>query len=533
MRRVVVAALAFAALAGCTTEPDQQQPAAPDLHGTPVTLRVLAGSELADMKPILDEAAKATDVTVTMTYTGTLEGADTVARGEADGRYDALWFSSTRYLQTIPEAKQRLATSTRIMGSPVVLGVRSSVAQDLGWDREAPTWSDIAQAAEAGKLTYAMTDPAASNTGFSALVAVAAALDGSGRALDAAAIDRIAPKLVDFFAGQQLTAGSTDWLTKAFVARGTGADPGPPIDGLVSYEASLRSLNRAGSLSEPLTVIYPKDGVISADYPFTLLAGASDDVRAGYRRLAEYLRTKDVQKSIVDRTQRRAAVPGVPLPAEAPSGLVELPFPGTRAAIDALLTAYFDRLRKPARTVYVLDLSGSMAGERLAALKTALSNLTGVDDTLSGKYCRFRSREEVILLPFSTQPHAPQNFTVSTESPQASRDAIRGAIGGLATAGDTAVYDSLVAAYGMFGGADDRFLSIVLMTDGESNTGRGLGEFTSFLSGAPQRVRVFPILFGEAAEQEMRQVATLTGGEVFDARAGDLSKAFCQIRGYQ
>jgi Ca-activated chloride channel family protein len=44
---------------------------------------------------------------------------------------------------------------------------------------------------------------------------------------------------------------------------------------------------------------------------------------------------------------------------------------------------------------------------------------------------------------------------------------------------------------------------------------------------------MFPILFAEAAEQEMRQVATLTGGEVFDARAGDLSKAFCQIRGYQ
>jgi Ca-activated chloride channel family protein len=46
-------------------------------------------------------------------------------------------------------------------------------------------------------------------------------------------------------------------------------------------------------------------------------------------------------------------------------------------------------------------------------------------------------------------------------------------------------------------------------------------------------VRVFPILFGEAAEQQMRTVATATGGELFDARQGDLSRAFCQIRGYQ
>lgn len=531
MRKIMLAALAAALLAGCTTEPETEAPK--DFSGPPVTLRVLAGSELADMKPVLDEAAKATGVTVTMEFTGTLEGADTVAQGQADGSYDAVWFSSTRYLQTIPEAKRRLGTATRIMGSPVVLGVRQSVAAKLGWDSEAPTWSDIATAAADGELTYAMTDPAASNTGFSALVAVAAALDGTGRALDAAAIDRIAPELTRFFAGQQLTAGSTDWLTSAFVRRNAGTEPGGKIDGLISYEASLRSLNRSGTLPEPLTVVYPKDGVVSADYPFTLLAGASDEVRAGYRRLVDYLRTPDTQRSIVDRTQRRAAVPGVAVPDQAPNGLVELPFPDTRAAIDALLTAYFDRLRRPARTVYVLDLSGSMEGERLVSLKAALSNLTGVDTSLSGQYCRFRSREEVILLPFSTEPGEPRTFTVSTESPQASRDAIRGEIEGLATAGDTAVYDSLVAAYGLFDGAEDRFLSIVLMTDGESNTGRGLGDFTAFVSTAPQQVRVFPVLFGEAAEQEMRQVASATGGEVFDARQGDLGRAFCQIRGYQ
>jgi Ca-activated chloride channel family protein len=184
----------------------------------------------------------------------------------------------------------------------------------------------------------------------------------------------------------------------------------------------------------------------------------------------------------VDSTARRAGVPGVPLPDKAPRDLVDL---------------------------------------------------TGVNTTLSGQYCRFRSREEVILLPFSTSPGTPRTFTVSEESPQASRDAIRAAIGGLAIAGDTAVYDSLVAAYGLFADASDRFLNIVLMTDGESNTGRTLEDFTAFVPTAPQWVRVFPILFGEAAEQQMRTVATTTGGELFDARQGDLSKAFCQIRGYQ
>ncbi len=527
MRRILAAVLAVVFAAGCTSGTGETAP------GPPVTLRVLAGSELRDMEPLLTDAAAATGVTVEMSYLGTLDGAETVASGKADGTYDALWFSSTRYLQTIPEAKKRLASTNRIMGSPVVLGVREPVAQRLGWDAKAPTWSQIAAAAENGRFSFGMTDPAASNTGFSALVAVAAALDGTGRALDAAAIDRIAPRLAGFFSGQRLTAGSSEWLAGSFVRRATGEDPGGPLDGLVNYESTLRSLNRSGQLPEPLTIVYPADGVISADYPFTLLAGASEDVRQGYDRLVDHLRDGATQNAIVTRTERRAVVPNVALPEDAPRGLVELPFPDTRAAIDALLVAYFDRLRTPARTVYVLDVSGSMAGERLAALKTALTGLTGVDTSLSGRYCRFRSREEVILLPFASKPGIPNVYAVSAESPQSSRGAIRAAIDRLAAGGETAVYDSLVAAYGQFDDVGERFPSIVLMTDGESNTGRTLSDFLSFAATAPHPVRVFPILFGEAAEQEMRQVATATGGELWDARDGDLGRAFCQIRGYQ
>jgi Ca-activated chloride channel family protein len=536
---ILVTALALTA---CTTAP-ANPPAGPTTTapriepGPPTTLRVLAGSELADMQPILDEAAKATGVTVKMTFTGTLDGAQTVADGKADAAYDALWFSSTRYLETIPEARQRLASSARIMGSPVVLGLRQSVARRLGWDTKPVTWSDIAGAAGRSEFTFAMTDPAASNTGFSALVAVASALDGSGRALDAAAIERISGQMTGFFSAQRLTAGSSGFLTDAFLRRNTGADPGPALDGLINYEASLLGMNKTGKLPEPLTLVYPKDGVVSADYPLTLLASANNDAREAHRRLAEYLRTPDVQRAVVERTGRRAASPDIPLASGLPSGLTELPFPDARASIEALLTAYFDRFRRPARTVYVLDVSGSMAGERLALLKSALSGLTGVDTSLSGRYCRFRSREDVILLPFNQSPGKPQAFTIEEKNPQPSRDAVRAAIAGLRAGGDTAVYDSLVSAYNQFDTAaeENRFVSIVLMTDGESNHGRSLADFQAFLAARSQStpVAVFPILFGEAAEQQMRDVAKATRGETWDARNGELARAFCQIRGYQ
>ncbi|MEU8661834.1 VWA domain-containing protein, partial [Actinoplanes philippinensis] len=449
----------------------------------------------------------------------------------------ALWFSSNRYLETLPEAEQRLGNATRIMGSPVVLGVRAAAAQRLGWTGTV-TWKDVASAAAAGRFTFAMTDPANSNTGFSALVAVASALDGSGRALDAAAIDRVAAPLTGFFSGQRITAGSSGWLTGAYLGRLTGTDPGPAVDGLITYEASVLELNRSGTLPEQLTVIRPADGVVSADYPLTLLTSAPTEARDAHERLAAHLRGAAVQERIVRQTWRRPGVTGVTLPAELPPAPVELSFPDTREAIDALLTAYQDRLRRPSRTVYVLDVSGSMKGDRIAQLKAALSGLTGLNTTLTGEYCRFRSREEVTLLPFSSKPATPQRYTVDAADAQPSRDRLRAAVGRLAVGGDTAVYDSLVAAHRELDAAAGagRFTSIVLMTDGESNRGRDLAAYTAYVRKRPrdaEPVPVFPVLFGEAAEAQMRQIAELSGGELWDARGGDLTKAFCQIRGYQ
>src|SRR5690242_2139843 len=240
----------------------------PGYGGPAYTLRVLGGSELADMKPVLDRAAKATGVTVKLTATGTLDGTEAVTSGKADGAYDALWFSSNRYLALYPDADRKLATSTKIMSSPVVLGVTGDTAHRLGWDSHPVTWADIATAAGNHAFSYGMTNPAHSNSGFSALLGVATALAGTGGPLDAAQVAKATPALRAFFGAQVLSAGSSGWLSDAYRRRESGG--GPPLDGLVNYESVLLSLNR--NLERPLTLIYPTDGVVTADYPLTLLA---------------------------------------------------------------------------------------------------------------------------------------------------------------------------------------------------------------------------------------------------------------------
>ncbi|MCO5974599.1 vWA domain-containing protein [Actinoallomurus soli] len=522
----LTAAAVLAVVTGCSGGTDDA--------GRPGTLRILAGSELSDLEPILRAATKATGVGVKLDYAGTLDGVQQVLGGQADARYDAVWFSSDRYLAVHPDGRSRLGPSVKIMSSPVVLGLRASVARRLGWDRTRPTWAAIGAAASAGRFTYGMTDPASSNSGFSALVGVAAALSGTGAALDGPTIDRVAPRLKGFFTAQRLTAGSSGWLSDTYAR-----DPSR-VDGLINYESVLLGLNASRRLPEPLTIVYPSDGVVTADYPLTLLSSAAGRSGDAFRRLTGYLRRAEVQRRIMTQTHRRPADPDVRPAAEFAAQPPELPFPARADAVDALIDAYFNRLRRPARTIYVLDVSGSMEGARLASLKAALTALTGADTTLAGRFRRFHDREEVTLLPFSTRPGTPATYVLPESRPEAELARIRAFTQGLAAGGGTAIYDSLERAYSMAEQSaarrPDRFTSIVLMSDGESNRGASADSFRAWYEGRPpqaRRIPVFPVLFGEAATGQMTTLAQLTQGRTFDARTQSLSEVFKEIRGYQ
>ncbi|GGS89756.1 substrate-binding and vWA domain-containing protein [Streptomyces chromofuscus] len=513
MRRRI-AALTLAALTlltACTTGQDT-----PDDDPTayaPGTLRVLASSELSDMAPVLEQVREETGITVRPTYMGTLDAVDLLARGEADQAYDAVWLASNDYLRLRPEAAKKVVSETPIMSSPVAIGVKPATVQALGWRPEDVTWSQVEQAVRDGGLTYGMTDPARSNSGFATLVSVASALSGAQSALTDADVEKATPRLREFFKGQKLTSGSSGWLASAYTRRGT-------VDALLNYESVLTSV-------PGLTVIRPTDGVVSADYPLSSLASASAGAREDVRRLTEALRTPGVQQEITNRTLRRPVVPSVsPARDLETSRRRELPFPGSRSVADGLLDSYENELRRPSRTVYVLDTSGSMQGDRLERLKAALAGLTG----------DFRDREEVTLMPFGSAVKSVRTHVVDPADPKTGLDGIRRDTQALRAEGDTAIYTSLEKAYAHLGADDDTFTSIVLMTDGENTAGASAQDFEAFhgsLTGGQGDIPVFPILFGDSDRSELEHIADLTGGRLFDAQQGSLDGAFEEIRGYQ
>jgi len=529
------AALFAGLLAGCTgggggdATGGTSSPTAPSKPGT---LRILAGSELKDLEPLLPDLKKATGITVTMSYIGTLDGADKILHGSAGA--DAAWFSSDRYLRLLPGGSAAELVRTPTMLSPVVVGVRTPLAQRFGWTGDAKvTWGDIAAKVASGQLTYAMTNPAASNSGFSALVGVAAAFAGTGDALQASDIK--ADQLTSFFSGNVLTAGSSDWLKDAFVKA-----PAASAGAMINYESVLLTLQRSNAAG-PLTIIRPSDGVITADYPMMLLA---DNRRDEYTRVVDWLRSPEVQRRVQTDTSRRPAVPGVPLDARfGTSTPLELPFPATQQVADQLLAAYFDEYRRPTHAIYVLDVSGSMEGTRLAALQQALVGLTGADDSLTGRFARFRGRERVTMITFSSDVTGTREFTINDPTPgSADLRAVTDFVGKLHAEGNTAVYSALDAAYSQAAKTvkedPGALTSIVLMTDGESNRGLDAGQFTSRYNARPvdiRAVRTFAVVFGEADREALDAIAISTGGKTFDAteQGVSLSDVFREIRGYQ
>jgi Ca-activated chloride channel homolog len=514
-RSVAVVAALLVAATGCAPK------------GPPPTLRVLAGSELRDMSGVLDGVRDETGIRVELSFSDSLDGAERIA---ANSGLDAAWFASDRYLALVG-ATSKVLDRKPTMLSPVIVGVRRSVATKLGWTPPAKLgWKEVAAAAARGDFRFAMTNPTASNSGFSALVGVATALAGG----DALTEDRIdSSGLKGFFGGQALTSGSSAGLADAFVQNQDR------LDGIVNYENVLIGLNDGDELDEPLDLIYPDEGIVTADYPLMLLDRSKREL---YEKVVRYLRRTDVQDEITEETARRPSVQSVPLDDRFAKGLlVEAPFPANLDIVRALLDQFRTELRKPAHTFYVLDTSGSTDGKPLADLKKAMTGLAGLDRSPSGRFTRFAPREKVTVVLATTEANDTKQFEIdSTDPASTALRSLRTYIDALEADGNTVLYTSLLRAYELAGQAlrndPDFTTSVVVMTDGNNTAGISYRTFLRLLDNQAPEVRTIPaytVLIGEPETNELADLAERTGGKVFDARDIDLSAVFKEIRGYQ
>ena len=542
---MVVVALSLSA---CKDRPAEVAKAQAEQPGE--TLTVLATSDLKDAQPLEQMVEKATGIKLKFTFGGTMESTEAVQNGKTTA--DAAWFANAKYLLSDPQGQARVKLQEKIMLSPIVVGVSESQAKVLGWDRpevaRTVTWSVIAKAAQAGQLRYALSNPATSNQGFMSLMGVVASAAQKSEALTSSDVDRKA--IAGFIKGYKLVGDNSSYLTEKFIEQ-----QNTRVNAFINYESWLLSLNQSGKLKEKLTLVYPHEGVATADYPLMLL---NDAKRAQYLKVVKYLKG-DAAQTWLARTTLRRPVNSQVAAAQAslfPSGamMVELPFSTDRALADGLINAYLNEFRTPIASTFVLDVSGSMNQHgRRQQLVEALQYIAGDDASLTGRIARLTSREKVWLLPFSERVQAPTFFEmpaagtakgigagVDTAAKQQVLGQVRDYAESLRMDGGTALYDAVLVALTSMHTERQREpgyqYSVVAFTDGEVNKGRNLQEFKAAYAQLPEDVRaipVFMVLFGEANEQSLKEVVAITGGKVFDARKSTLYNVFKDIRAYQ
>ena len=499
-----------------------------------LTFRLVTGTENRSLEDMIQEFAETEDVRVEFTFQGSVDTMIELQDGAE--RYDAVWPAGSIWLALGDE--QRVVEQTQsIMATPVVFAVKRAVADRLGWvGRDDVRVEEILDAAEAGQIRYMATSATQSNSGAMAYLGYLYAFAGQPPVLTSEMLHD--PEIVQptkrLLNLVERSAGASGFLRDLFLQEYES------FDGMVNNESAIITANQ--TLTEqgkdPLYVIYPVDGLAIADWPLGFVDHGDPAKAAFFAKLQAHLLSDDAQRALLAQGRRT----GLALsPADADPNVfnpewgidlsrviqpITLP---TADVIREALDLYQTELRKPSFTVYCLDYSGSMEGDGEEELEAAMGVLLAPDK--AARYLLQPSTgDATVVIPF--EDGTKGQWRTDGNDP----DVLRGLLARVTdqdASGGTAIYGCLIAALdAMAGDLEGHEPAIILMTDGKSNEGPGFDELQARLGQeVPGTVPVYGIMFGDASEDQLNNIAEATSGRVFDGR-DDLIGALRDAKGY-
>lgn len=494
-------------------------------------LKIVAGSEMKVLEPIFETYAKESGKRIAIDYLGSLD----IMRllDNKDNPYDAVWPASLLWLN-MGDKNHVLKHMETIAVTPVIFGIRASLAKELGLaDRNDVTMAEIEKCISDGKLKFAMTSATQSNSGASAYLAFLTALSDTpkdGISKEDLENPKLQERITKFLTGVNRSSGSSNWLVDLFLKGG--------FDAMVNYEQLIIQTNQqlVAKGQEPLTAIYPVDGISLSDSPLAYVDKGNEKKEKDFLDFQNYLLSNAGQAQI-ERTGKRNAFGKVSKQNQGlykkewgiqPDRLlapIRLP---QNAVITQALDLYQTSFKKPAYTIYVLDYSGSMRGVGYNAMMYALQEIllpeNAKKDLLLGT-----SKDKTVLVPFASYVHREKEAIGSdqTELYNYAKD--------FQPRGGTSLYEALDYAMDYYAKhaelLQNYIPAIVLMTDGQANGSMTFEDFNRSYEEKNLGIPIFPILFGSADEDEMKRLAELTKARTFDGRE-NLIQAFRAVKGY-
>jgi Ca-activated chloride channel family protein len=487
---------------------------------------------------------------------------------EANGEPPVIWSPAASAWAGIvnDRAGQVLAPAgTPFMLTPLVIAMPKPMAEALGWPDEPLGFADLLALAndpagwasvghpEWGPFRLGKTNPNFSTSGLNFTIAEYYAAVGKTQGLTVEDLAR--PAAVEFASQIESSVVHYGDITMTFLnnwfaadARGTALTYASVV---AVEEKSVIDYNRGnpdGVLSpgeeprvprDPLVAIYPEEGTLFSDSPFIVLdtEWVDDDERAAAAAFETFVQLPENQQTVLASGFRpnNAAVPladpivtanGVD-PAQ-PTAELEVPSPDVLVGI----LESWAQLRKDARVLLVLDISGSM-GE-LVAGSDGKTRLDLAQEAAISALDQFKDSDDVGLWAFSTDLEGPDPNVrelvpigpIGTE-----RETIATAIADQFPTNGTPLYDVTESAYEtMVSGYDPaKINAIVLLTDGENDDGVTDDDdqqfsdlITTLQSGSEgsgaQPVRLFTISYGETADvQTLRAISQATRAATYNA----------------
>jgi Ca-activated chloride channel family protein len=493
---------------------------------------IVSGSENTVLEPIVSEFCQQRGFGCTFKYEGSLDiGLALGAEGGIDA--DAVWPASSVWIDLF-DTGRRVKSATSIAQMPVILGVRKSKAQALGWIGKDVYMKDILGAVRSGQLKFLMTSATQSNSGASAYLAMLSSALGSKSVIEPGDLDNPAVQdtVKTLLSGVERSSGSSGWLADLYVK---SAQDGTQYDAMWNYEATLKETNdKLKPLGkELLYAIYPADGVAVGDSPLGFLErGRGGEYQQFFTDLLAYLQTEAAAKRIAATGRRIPLASNIAASPEPdwnfdPARLVtaiRMPEPAViRQALDLYQTA----LRKPSLTALCLDYSGSMEGDGETQLEQAMQFVL-TPEKASSVLVQWSTQDKILVYPFDSSVRESFSGTGSPADQQTLLTQIEAESAG----GGTDMYSCAQQALTDIEAATDlgNYLpAIVIMTDGRTD-GNSDALLDQWRSVTP-RIPMFGITFGDADAGQLKSLAEATSARVFDGKA-DLAGAFRAARGY-
>ena len=491
------------------------------------TLKIVSGSENQELEPILEEFSKESGIRIEMTYQGSLDIMRTLEQETIE--YDAVWPASSLWLN-VGDTGHRVKHAESVSVTPVVFGIRQSLAEELGFVGREVSVRDLLDAITAGKLRFCMTSATQSNSGASAYIGFLYALLGNPDMITEEDLQssRLQADIQSLFSGVDRSSGSSEWLKDMFLEGG--------YDAMVNYECLIIQANEEleSRGEETLYVVYPYDGLTLADSPLGYVDQGDDKKEEAFLRLQEYLLSDEIQNEI-QRTGRRTGYTGISEEnkdvfrtdwgVQPDRVLSIMKMPQTEVLLEAL-NLYQTDFKKPSLNIYCLDYSGSMAGKGNEQLVAAMEQLL-IQENAEKNFLQ-ASRDEInVLILFDDEILAEYTAVGSSEE----LEALYERVAEQETGSGTDMYLAADEALNVLSSYDlSKYTpAIILLTDGMS--GGSYDMFMEHYQALGMDVPVFSIMFGDADPEQLEELAAATNARVFDGRE-DLIDAFRKVKGY-